>query len=365
MSRRPRSGPVPASSPDPASPAKGSMLLLSRAFSDWLAGQGVSLALTTYQAGRLVMIGRRPDGSVRAHERMIEQCQGLWTDGQSLWTSGMHALWRFENDMPAGAVTSAGVDRRFVPREGRVTGRIDCHDIGMGDDGPVFVNTLFNGLCGISQTGSFRPLWKPPFISAWTPEDRCHLNGLAMDGTRPAYVTAVSRSDILDGWRERRVDGGVIVDVASGEIVCSGLSMPHSPRLYDGRLWVLNSGMGQFGHVDPKTGAFTPVAFCPGYARGLAFIGRYAVIGLSRPRNNQTFEGLPLDAELAARDATPRCGLIIVNIDTGVTEEWLRFAHTLDELYDVAVMPGVTQPEMIGFQGDAIKTAITPEPAAD
>ncbi|MDP2258808.1 MAG: TIGR03032 family protein [Caulobacter sp.] len=343
--------------------AAGPLLLLSPGFSDWLAGQGASLALTTYQAGRLVMVGRRPDGTVRAHERMIEQCQGLWTDGQSLWTSGMYALWRFENDMPAGAVTPAGVDRRFVPREGRITGRIDCHDIGLGQDGPIFVNTLFNGLCGISETGSFRPLWKPPFISAWTPEDRCHLNGLAMEGTRPAYVSAVSRSDTLDGWRERRVDGGVIVDVDSGEIVCSGLSMPHSPRLYDDRLWVLNSGRGQFGQVDPATGVFTPVAFCPGYARGLAFIGRHAVIGLSRPRNNQTFAGLPLDEELAARDATPRCGLIIVNIDTGVTEEWLRFAHTLDELYDVAVMPGVTQPEMVGFQGDAIKAAITPEPA--
>lgn len=360
MTRRPN----PRSRPGPAATAAppGPLLMLSPGFTDWLKGQGASVALTTYQAGRLVMIGRRPDGSVRAHERMIEQCQGLWTDGQSLWTSGMYALWRFANDMPAGTVTPEGVDRRFVPREGRITGRIDCHDIGLGEDGPIFVNTLFNGLCGLSETGSFRPLWKPPFISAWTPEDRCHLNGLAMDGTRPAYVSAVSRSDTLDGWRERRVDGGVVVDVASGEIVCSGLSMPHSPRLFDGRLWVLNSGRGQFGQVDPVSGVFTPVAFCPGYARGLAFIGRHAVIGLSRPRNNQTFEGLPLEQELAARDAEPRCGLIIVNIDTGVTEEWLRFAHTLDELYDVAVMPGVTQPEMVGFQGDAIKTAITPEP---
>lgn len=357
-----RSTPRPDAARRPA--AGGPLLLLSPDFSGWLEGQRVSLALTTYQAGRLVMIGRRPDGSVRAHERMIEQCQGLWTDGRSLWTSGLYALWRFENDMPAGAVSPAGVDRRFVPREGRITGRIDCHDIGLGDDGPIFVNTLFNGLCGISGTGSFRPLWKPPFISAWTPEDRCHLNGLAMDGTRPAYVSAVSRSDTLDGWRERRADGGVVVDVASGEIVCSGLSMPHSPRLYDGRLWVLNSGRGQFGQIDPATGDFTAVAFCPGYARGLAFIGRHAVIGLSRPRNNQTFEGLALDQELAARDTEPRCGLIVVNIDTGVTEAWLRFAHTLDELYDVAVMPGVTQPEMVGFQGDAIKTAITPDAGA-
>lgn len=353
---------------EPAKPDKGPILMLSQGFSGWLDANGCGIGLTTYQAGRLFLIGRRPDGGVRAHERLIEQCQGLWTDGQSLWTSGMHALWRFENEIPAGVTVGNGVDRRFVPREGRVTGRIDCHDIGMteieGKRTPVFVNTLFNCLSTISETASFKPYWSPPFISALVPEDRCHLNGLAMDGTRPAYVSAVSRSDVLDGWRERRRDGGVIVDVASGEIVAKGLSMPHSPRLYDGRLWVLNSGEGEFGVVDPRTGKFTAVAFCPGYARGLSFVGRYAVIGLSRPRRNQTFEGLALDGRLEAKDAAARCGLIIVDIDTGITVEWLRFEHTIEELYDVAVMPGVRQAEAIGFVGEDIQRAITVEPAA-
>src|SRR5690606_19015742 len=131
-----------------------------------------------------------------------------------------------------------------------------------------------------------------------------------MDGDRPAYVSSVSASDVADGWRERRRDGGVIIDVASGEKVAPGLSMPHSPRLHDGRLWVLNSGEGEFGTIDPVTGKFTAVCFCPGYARGLAFIGRYAVIGLSRPRHNQTFAGLKLDERLAEKDAAPRCGLL-------------------------------------------------------
>jgi hypothetical protein len=197
-------------------------------------------------------------------------------------------LWRFENVLAAGATTPQGAQRKFVPREGRVTGRTDIHDIGMAEiDGvraPVFVNTLFSCLATVSDRASFRPLWRPKFVSALAPEHRCHLNGLAMDGARPAYVSAVSRSDVADGWRERRQDGGVVIDVASGEIVASGLSMPHSPRLYDGKLWLLNSGTGEFGTVDRESGAFTPVAFCPGYARGLAFAGRHAVIGLSRPR---------------------------------------------------------------------------------
>lgn len=351
-----------------AKPDKGPILLLSQTFTDWLEANNCSVGLTTYQAGRLFLIGRKPDGAVRAHERLLEQCQGLWTDGQTLWTSSMHAIWRFENELPDGQVSGAGVDRRFVPREGRVTGRIDCHDIGMmqidGRRTPVFVNTQFNCLSTISETHSFKPWWTPPFISTLTAEDRCHLNGLAMDGTRPAYVSAVSRSDVLDGWRERRRDGGVIVDIASGEIVARGLSMPHSPRLYDGKLWVLNSGEGEFGTIDPATGAFTAVAFCPGYARGLTFVGRYAVIGLSRPRRNQTFEGLALDERLDAKDAAARCGLIIVDIDTGRTVEWLRFEHTIDELYDVAVLPGVKQAEAVGFVGEDIQRAISVEPAA-
>lgn len=353
---------IPKPASDPAS-----ILLLSQGFGGWLAENDCSVALTTYQAGRLFLIGRKPDGSVRAHERLIEQCQGLWTDGQSLWTSGQCALWRFENDLDRP--TPAGVDRRFVPREGRITGQIDVHDIGVGDlaqfggtgTGPVFVATAFNCLATTSDSASFRPLWHPPFISQMVAEDRCHLNGLAMDGPRAAYVSAISRSDVADGWRERRRDGGVILDVSSGEPVATGLSMPHSPRLYDGKLWVLNSGQGELCTVDPASGTVTPVAFLPGYARGLAFVGRSAVIGLSRPRHNQTFQGLALEEALAAKDTAPRSGLLIVDIDTGRHVEWLRFEHTIDELYDVAILPGIRQPEAIGFRGDDIKQAVRVE----
>lgn len=354
---------APAAETPPDSP---NMILGSPNLAGWLAAEKVSLAFTTYQAGRLFMIGRKPDGSLRAHERMIDHCQGLWTDGETLWTSAKTVLWRFRNDAPPGMQLANGADRRFVPREGRVTGQIDIHDIAMGDVGggalgPIFVNTAFNCLATISDPASFRPLWKPPFISALAWEDRCHLNGLAMDGARAAYVSAVSRSDVADGWRDRRRDGGVIVDVDSGEIAASDFSMPHSPRLYDGRLWVLDSGRGEFGTVDLATGAFTAAAFCPGYARGLAFVGRYAVIGLSRPRRNQTFEGLELDERLAAKDAVPRCGLLIVDIDTGNAVEWLRFEHTIEELYDVAAMPGVVQPEAVGFKGEGIAQTVAVE----
>lgn len=348
----------------------GQILIASPGMAGWLSENRASLALTTYQAGRLIFLGLRPDGTLRAHERLLEQCQGLWTDGDTLWVSGKAMLWRFRNDVPPGMATAQGADRRFIPREARVTGRLDIHDIGIGQmqgmaaPGPIFVNTAFSCLATLSDTASFRPLWRPPFISALAPEDRCHLNGLAMDGARPVYVTAISRSDVADGWRERRVDGGVVLDVTSGEVVASGLSMPHSPRLHGGRLWVLNSGRGELGVVDPADGRFTPVAFCPGYARGMAFVGRWVVVGLSRPRRNHTFEGLPLEGLLQAKDAAPRCGLLVVDTITGETAHWLRFEHTIDELYDVAALPGVRQAEAIGFMGEGIERAISVEQGA-
>ena len=163
-----------------------------------------------------------------------------------------------------------------------VTGDLDAHDVGFASDGrPLFVNTLFSCLATVSDGHSFRPLWTPPFISRLAPEDRCHLNGLALEDGRPRYVTAVSRSDVADGWRDRRADGGIVIDVRRNEIVAEGLSMPHSPRLHDGRLWLLNSGPASSALSTLSRAGSKPVAFCPGYARGLAFIGRHAVIGLS------------------------------------------------------------------------------------
>src|SRR5262249_51368419 len=143
-------------------------------------------------------------------------------------------------------------------------------------------------------------------------EDRCHLNGLALEDGRPRYVTAVSQSDVADGWRDRRRDGGALIDVTSDVLVAEGLSMPHSPRVYRNQLWVLDSGTGFFGRIDRQRGSFEPVTFCPGYLRGLAFVGEYAVVGLSRPRHNKTFGGLALEGNLVERQAEPRCGLQVI-----------------------------------------------------
>src|SRR5262249_15298111 len=170
------------------------------------------------------------------------------------------------------------------------------------------------------------------FLSKLAAEDRCHLNGLALVDGRARYVTAVSASDVADGWRDRRRGGGVVLDVTDGRTVAAGLSMPHSPRWHRGRLWLLNSGSVYLGSVAPAAGAFEPLTFCPGYLRGLALVGDYAVVGLSRPRHDKTFSGLPLDEELARRGAEARCGLTVIDLRSGDAVHWLRLDGMVSEL---------------------------------
>ena len=337
-------------------------LTSSRHFPEWLAATGVSLAFTTYQAGKLFLLGVRPDGRLSVFERTFARSMGLGVsaDGSSLVLATQFQIHRFDNILPAGQFSPDGFDAIYAPHAGWVTGDIDAHDVGFASDGrPLFVNTKFSCLAAVSDSHSFRPIWTPPFVSRLAPEDRCHLNGLALEEGRPRFVTAVSRSDASDGWRDRRADGGVVIDVERNEIVAEGLSMPHSPRLYDGRLWLLNSGAGEFGFIDPQSGRFEALAFCPGYARGLAFVGRHAVIGLSMPRENRTFSGLPLDAALQARSTDPRSGLAIIDLDNGDMTGWVRIEGIVRELYDVAVLPGVRRPSLIGFRTDEVRYVLS------
>jgi uncharacterized protein (TIGR03032 family) len=332
----------------------------SRQFMSWLFEQNASLAFTTYQTGKLFLIGIASDRRLSVFERTFERCMGLWASPDRLYTSSLYQIWRFENALESGQLHNGGYDRLYVPQVGYTTGDIDIHDINVDSQGRViFVNTLFSCLATISDRYSFIPIWQPPFISRLAAEDRCHLNGLAMANGQPRYVTAVSQSDVSDGWRDRRRNGGCVIDVASNEIVLSGLSMPHSPRVYRDQLWLLNSGTGYFGTVDVNSGEFNAITFCPGYLRGLALWGDYAVVGLSKMRGNKTFSGLPLDENLVAKDVEPRCGLQIIDLRSGDIVHWLRIEGMVEELYDVAIIPNVRQPMALGFKSDEIRRTVT------
>lgn len=331
----------------------------SRQFTAWLGEQNLSLAFTTYQAGKLFAIGLQPDGRLSVFERTFERCMGLWADSSRLYMSTLYQLWRFQNALQPGQ-SHNGYDSLLVPQVGYITGDLDVHDVAVDKSGKIiFVNTLFGCLATVSEEHSFIPLWQPPFISKLAAEDRCHLNGLAMVNGRAKYVTAVSQSDIADGWRDRRISGGCVIDISSNDIILTGLSMPHSPRWHQQKLWLLNSGTGFFGYADLKNSTFEPVTFCPGYLRGCAFSGNFAVVGISKPRNNKTFSGLPLDENLSARDAEPRCGLLVIDLRTGDIVHWLRIEGIVEELYDVAILPEVRRPMAIGFKTDEIRRILT------
>jgi uncharacterized protein (TIGR03032 family) len=242
----------------------------SRHLVGWLTEQNISLAFTTYQAGKLFLLGRRPDGQLAVHERSFPRCMGLWSDGDNLWMSSLFQLWRLKNALEPGDEYQ-GHDRLYVPRVAYTTGDLDLHDVAVNAEGePIFANTKFSCLATVSHSASFKPVWQPPFITKLAPEDRCHLNGLALVDGRPKYVTAVSTSDVLEGWRSRRTDGGAVLDVDMDACIATGISMPHSPRWYRGQLWLHQSGTGEFGRIEGPVEELYDVVTLPNVARPMA-----------------------------------------------------------------------------------------------
>jgi uncharacterized protein (TIGR03032 family) len=351
-----------AAAPDatPPAPAPGtSQISVSRGLSAWLAAHRTSLAFSSYQTGQLFLVGRHPNGTISFNQQNFNRAMGLsWSNGR-LYLGSLCQVWRLENMLRPGERGNGAFDVVLVPRNAQTTGDIDIHEVGVDGDGRViFVNTKYSCLCTPDLTHSFKPIWKPPFISKLAPEDRCHLNGMAIADGRPAYATAVSRSDVLTGWRERRHEGGVIIEVATGRIVTDQLSMPHSPRLVDGRLYALDSGRGQIIEVAPQTGEKRDIAFCPGFLRGMSIHDGHAIVTVSKPRDG-TFKHLSLDGELARRDAEPWCGLLIVNLATGDLVEWIRLEGHITELFDVTAMPGVDCPMAVGPETPEMRGTIS------
>ena len=334
----------------------------SPGFTAWLHQTNGSIAVTTYQIGKLFLIGAPATDRLSVTERTFQRCLGVAVVGRSLYLAGLNNILRFENIIPTGQQLE-NHDAVFAPRVSWYTGDVFAHDVGVLPSGrPIFVNTLFSCLATVDEQTSFRSVWQPKFISELRPEDRCHLNGLAMDGGRPRYVTAAGTTDKARGWREERTGAGCVIDVPSQEIVATGLTMPHSPRLHGGKLYVCNAGTGELGEVEVASGRFNPIAFCPGFARGLAFLGNHAVVGLSLPRQHKDFSGLPLDERLKQEGKQPQCMVQVINMNTGATDHWLALGGVVRELYDIASVPGVRTPMGVGFAQGQINRLINRGP---
>ncbi len=304
-----------------------------------------SLAVSTYQAGKLVLL-RSKDQALPTHFRTFNRPMGMAADSQRLALGAFMEIAEFRN-MPAVAQRLHNPpehDAVYMARRGHITGAIDIHEMAWDGDGDLwFVNTLFSCLCTLDSKSSFVPRWRPSFVSHYAPEDRCHLNGLAMRDGKPRYVTALGNTNTPGGWRENKRNGGLLIDLEGERILCDDLSMPHSPRWYQDKLWVLESGRGALVRVDPETGERHDVARVPGFARGMDFLGPLAFIGLSQLRKSNPFTDIPITDDNSERLS----GVWAVNIDNGNTIAFLKFTGGVEEIFAVQALRGARFPEML------------------
>ncbi len=306
-----------------------------------------SLVVSTYQAGRVVSIGSHGD-QLQIGFSHFPQAMGLARTPSGLAIGTRDAIWTLpaNRDIAPSIVPEGSHDIAFLARSAHYSGPIMGHDLAWCGDRLWGVNTLFNCLCSFEAPWSFVPRWQPRFISALAPGDRCHLNGLAIsaDDLAPAYVTALGESDSVNGWRAGKANGGCLIDVASGEVVLRGLSMPHSPRLHHGKLYLLDSGQGRLLRVDPATASMEVVCELPGFTRGLDCFGDFAAVGLSRIRETAVFGGLPIQerAELL------HCGVAIIELCSGNVLATFWFASGVEEVFAVSWLPGYSNPALIG-----------------
>lgn len=316
----------------------------TRSFVDLLQKLGCSVLVTTYQAGKLAIV-REKDGVINTHFQVYRRPMGLAHEGGRLALGTATTVEEFRNmaDVAAKLEPAGRHDAAYLPRNSHITGNIDIHEMAYGGDELWIVNTRFSCLCTLDRAHSFVPRWRPPFISGYAPEDRCHLNGLEMVDGRPKYVTALGQTDHAGGWRDNKASGGVLLDVDSGEAICTGLSMPHSPRWHDGRLWLLESGNGTLASVDPASGRIETVVELPGFTRGLDFYGPFAFIGLSQVRESATFSGI----RLTEREAERHSGVWVVDLRNGRIVAFLQFEEAVQEVFAVSVLPGLRFPDVL------------------
>ena len=329
--------------PEAAEPVAPVTSIHSTSFPPLLRQLGISLLVSTYQAGKLLVI--RPQGDVLdVLCRDFASPMGLAHQNGELLIGTRHHVWEYVNhkDVVPTLQPPGRHDACYLPRKALVTGDIQIHEMAWAGPEVWIVNTRFSCLCTLDGRHSFVPRWRPPFITALAAEDRCHLNGLGVRDGQVRYATCLGRSDTPAGWRANKANGGCLLEVPSGAVLAAGLSMPHSPRWYQDRLWLLESGAGSLAVVDQGSGRCQAVTHLPGFTRGLDFHAGVAFIGLSQVRESAVFSGLPI----TQRSQPRHCGVWAVDVATGQTLAFLQFQAGVQEIFAVQVLPGMCCPEL-------------------
>ena len=334
-----------ATAPAPSPPATPVHFEHSTGLGPLLARLNLSVVISTYQAGKLITVGTH-EGRVDLRFHHFEQAMGVARTPRGLAVGTKRQIWFLNGSTEvAPRIPPAGRhDVALLAAHAHFTGPVMGHEMAHADGDLWFLNTLFSCVCTLKPDYHFVPRWRPPFVTALAAEDRCHLNGLAMEHNRPRFVTCLGETDTAGGWRANKAAGGCLIDVPADRVVLRGLSMPHSPRVHGGQLLFAHSGYGQLNRVDATGGAVETVAELPGYTRGMDLHGPYAFVGLSRIRETSVFGGLPI----ADRRGELRCGLAVLDLASGTTAATLFFTSGVEEIFEVKVLPGYRNPIVSG-----------------
>jgi len=288
----------------------------------------------------------------------LPRSMGLAVSGKRLAIATIHELMIFANVSslaPLYPERPNHYDAMFVPRMSHYTGDLDLHDMAFDKQIVLAVNTRYSCISVIDGYFNFTPIWQPPFVTEFGPDDRCHLNGMAFHESKVRYVTALGETNTPFGWRKGMADSGIVMEVPSGRIVAGGLSMPHSPRIINGQLYVLEGGRGALLRIDPATGAKQVLTKLPGFTHGLAEYRGVLFIGLSKLRMKRGPQGLPIEAE---RDELV-AGIAAVDLASGELLGILEFYNGVEEILDVQVLPDVLRAEILNPRQWAQMPSIT------
>ena len=307
-----------------------------------------TIAITTYQAGKLIFISAKDEHTLVQLPRSFEKPMGIAHDKErdKFALACKDEIITFSNSPELAAHYPASpktYDALYMPRATYYTGPLDIHDLGYGKNNQLFaVNTLFSCIIKIDDDYNFTPYWQPSFIDKLVSEDRCHLNGMAMQDGLPRYATAFGTGNAIQSWRPTVTTSGVIIDVTTNEIVADKLAMPHSPRIYNGKLYALLSATGELICVDPEKRSYEVILKTKGFVRGMDLHQDYLFIGLSKLRkNSSTF------AKLDFAESANEAAILVVHLPTASIAGKITYTSSLDEIYDIHILPGKVRPNIM------------------
>jgi uncharacterized protein (TIGR03032 family) len=305
----------------------------------------ISIAISTYQTNRVIFLSSKDRDTLVQLNKIFQKPMGIDYQNDKLALALKDELIVFKGSKELAKIypdKRVKYDRFFTPTIKYQTGELFLHDIHISKGGIYAINTLFSTISFIDGEEGFKNIWKPSFIKELAPEDRCHLNGMAIKNGKPKYVTALGDKNSKGSWRESKLNGGVLIDVDTDEIILKNLPMPHSPRIHKGELYMLLSATGELIKVDTKNRTYEVIKKFKGFVRGLDFYEDFAFVGLSKLRKTSaTFGDMPI-----AKDSI-ECGVDICYLPNKQIVGSIRYETTVEELYDVKVLPNIQRANIL------------------